>query len=70
MTDQESTAVHRASFTCFPDAATNEPGLAAVLFTRDEHGNVRSYVKEYPGHQGPDPEIVAMTAQSVAIRNL
>lgn len=70
MTDQEPDTVRRASFTCFPDAPTTEPGIAAVLFTRDEHGNVRSHVKEYPGHHAPDPEAVAMLAQSVELSNL
>lgn len=67
MTDQET---RRAGFTTFPEAPTTEPGVAAVLFTRDERGNIRSYVKEYPGHHAPDPEAVAMLAQSVELANL
>lgn len=67
MTDHQ---VRRPGFTTFPEAPTTEPGVAAILFTRDEHGNIRSYVKEYPGQYAPDPEAVAMLAQSVELANL
>lgn len=68
MADQSTR--RRTAFTNFAEAPVTEPGVAAVLFTRDEHGNIRSYVYEYPGHEGPDPELVAALAQSVEIRNL
>lgn len=60
----------RAAFTTFPEAPVSEEGVAAVLFTRDEQGNIRSYVKEYPGREAPDPEIVAVLAQSVELSNI
>lgn len=66
----EQSTRRRMSFTHFTEAPVSEPGVAAVLFTRDEQGNIRSYIHEYPGHEGPDPELVAALAQSVEIRNL
>lgn len=60
----------RAGFVTFPDAPKTEPGLVAVLFTRADDGAVHAYVKEYPGQNAPDPEIVAVLTQAVEIANL
>lgn len=67
MTDQST---KRAGFTCFPEAPTTEPGVVAVLFTKGEDGNLRAYVKEYPGFHAPDPEAVQWLQQAVSIANL
>ena len=60
----------RMAYTPFPEAPTDEEGIAAVLITKDEAGTFKSYVKEYPGRVGPDPEIVAFVQQSTELRNL
>ncbi len=62
---------HRGSRTVtFPEANYDEQHVAAVLITRDPAGNLRSYVKDVPGQNQPDPEIVALLAQSAEIANL
>lgn len=67
MTDQ---IVRRPSFTTFPEAPVEEAGVVAVLFTKDVGGHIHTYVKEYPGHHAPDPEIVAALTQAVEIAQL
>lgn len=54
----------------FPEANYDEEHVAAVLITRDAAGNHRAYVKDIPGKTQPDPEIVALLAQSAEIANL
>lgn len=70
MTDQTEPTRRRSGYTTFPEAPIDEPGVVAILFTKDAAGNIRSYVKEYPGRQAPDPEAVAWLAQSVTLANL
>lgn len=60
----------RLGFVTFPEAPTNEEMLAAVLVTRDADGNVKTYVRTYPGYNEPDADIVALLAQSASITNL
>jgi len=63
--------VRQAKFVVFQDAPTDEERLAAVLVTRDpDTGATKVYTKDVPGRPQPDPEIVAMLAQSVALQNL
>lgn len=54
----------------FPEASLADERVAAVLVNRDESGSLHAYVAHVPGHEGPDPEIVAALVQSVEIRNL
>lgn len=68
MTDQPTR--RRSSYTTFAEAPVTEEGVVAILITKGEDGNLRSYVREYPGHTAPDPEIVAVLAQSVELANL
>lgn len=58
------------AYTVFPEAPVSEEGVAAVLITKHENGDFRAYVEEYPGRNGPDPEIVAALKDSTEIRNL
>lgn len=62
--------IARPSFTTFPEASTDEPGVAAILFTRGHDGEIRTYVKEYPGQHAPDVEIIAIVSQAVELANL
>lgn len=54
----------------FTEANYDEEHVAAVLITKDSDGNHRAYVKDIPGKSQPDPEIVALLAQSASIANL
>lgn len=54
----------------FPEADTGEERVAAVLINKNDDGTLRAYVADIPGHEQPDPEIVAMLTQSVEIKNL
>lgn len=60
----------RPGFVTFPEAPNDQEMLAAVLITRDADGNVRAHVRTYPGYTQPDPDIVALLAQSASIVNL
>lgn len=54
----------------FPEANYRERHVAAVLVTKDDDGNLHAYVKDIPGQNQPDPEIVALLVQSTEIANL
>ena len=54
----------------FPEASHEEERVAAVLINRDANGNLRAYVKDVPGKNPPDPEVVALLVQSVELCNL
>lgn len=68
MTD--TTRPRAPRFVSFDEADPREERMAAVLITRDDAGSVKAYVKDVPGREQPDPEIVLALAQSVEIRNL
>lgn len=57
-------------FVVFDEARTDEERLAAVLVTKDGEGNLKAYVKDVPGRNQPDPEVVALLVQSVELTNL
>lgn len=65
-----SPTVRQPRFVVFNEARTDEERMAAVLVTKDDQGNLKAYVKDVPGRQQPDPEIVAALVQSVEIQNL
>lgn len=55
----------------FNEASHEDERVAAVLVSRDATtGNLKAHVKDVPGREQPDPEIVALLVQSVEIRNL
>lgn len=54
----------------FPETNLDEERVAAVLITKDSDGNHRAYVKDVPGKNQPDPEVVALLVQSVELTNL
>ena len=59
----------RHGFTTFPEAPTSEPGVVAVLITKDPDTNeLKPYVHMYEGFQMPDPEIIGalVTAAEIA----
>lgn len=62
--------IRQPRYVVFDEANTDEERVAAVLVSKDEAGNYRAYVKDVPGRQQPDPEIVALLVQSVEIANL
>lgn len=54
----------------FPEANPTEERMAAILVNRADDGTLRTYIKDVPNRNQPDPEIVALLAQSVEIANL
>lgn len=54
----------------FPEANYDERHIAAVLVTRDDDGQLHAYVKDIPGRNQPDPEVVALLVQSAELSNL
>lgn len=66
----DTTPVKGLKFAHFPEANHNEQHVAAILVTKDDDGKLHTYVKDIPGRNQPNPEIVAMLAQAVEIANL
>lgn len=63
--------IRQPKFVTFPEADYADERMAAVLISKDaETGNLKAHVKDVPGREQPDPEIVAALVQSVEIRNL
>lgn len=53
------------------DAPTHEPLVVAVLVTRDpETGAYRAYTRSGAAYLPPDPDLIALLAQSCEITNL
>ena len=66
-----ASAVRQPKFVVFPEADPTEERVAAILISRDTNtGALKAYVKDVPGHEGPDPEIVAALVTSIEIRSL
>jgi len=64
-------AIKQTPVVAFPEVdIVHEERVAAVLVTKGEDDRLRAYVKDVPGHNPPDPEIVAALVQSVEIANL
>jgi hypothetical protein len=63
--------IRQPKFVTFPEADHADERVAAVLISKDaETGDLKAYVKDVPGREQPDPEIVAALVQSVELRNL
>lgn len=62
--------IKQATFVTFPESDPTEERMAAVLVSRNDDGALKAYVKDVPGRNQPDPEIVAALVQSVEIANL
>lgn len=62
--------IRQPKFVVFDEASIHDERMAAVLITKDSSGNLRAFVKDVPGREQPDPEIVAALVQSVEIANL
>lgn len=68
MTD---TVTRQQKFVVFEEASTADERVGAVLVAKDtETGRLKAIVKDVPGKEGPDPEVVAALVQSYEIRNL
>lgn len=65
-----SQSVRSLKVVSFPESSTAEAHVAAVLVTKAEDGTLRTYVKDIPGRNAPDPEAVAVLAQAVELANL
>ena len=66
-----ASTMRQPKFVVFPEADPTEERVAAVLISRDsETGALKAYVKDVPGHEVPDPEIVAALITSIEIRSL
>lgn len=63
--------IRQPKFVVFDEADTADERMAAVLVSKDaETGALKAHIKDVPGREAPDPEIVAALVQSVEIRNL
>lgn len=61
----------RLSFVQWPDAPMDQPMVAAILITKDEtNGEYHAWVREGIGFVGPDPDLLAMLATHLDMRNL
>lgn len=54
----------------FAEASPNEERMSAILINKADDGTLRAYVKDVPGRNQPDPEVVALLVQSVELANL
>jgi hypothetical protein len=61
----------RLSFVQWPDAPMDQPMVSAILVTKDEEtGEFHVWLREGIGFNGPDPDLLAMLATHLDMRNL
>lgn len=68
MTD---TAMRSTKMAVFTEANRQDESIVAVLIQRDPATRTsKAIVQEFPGHNAPDPEAVALLKQAVDLANL
>ena len=66
----EETPVRHLKSATFPESDVSHERVAAIFVTKDDEGKYRTYTQAYGANREPDPEVVAMLAQSIELRNL